>query len=196
MKRTAGTWVFIAVMTFSLLLPAVAAPADQATTRGRSRANRTPPTPPPLPPPSFPMEEAPEGYTLRQLEFFESYCFNEVNRQRTEQQLPPLIFLDVIHPAARNYSRQLAEENFFSHVDPAGRMIGDRLRRTGVSWLAMGENLSHATGFIDPVPEVVASWMRNPPHRGNILNPEFKYAAIGVWVKNQDFFFTQVFVNK
>lgn len=191
MKRAPVILVIIAAATLCLALPAALAQSDKPKNGKASSA------PPPLPPaPLYDMSEAPEGYTLKQLEFFEVYCFNEVNKHREANQLAPLVFLDALLPAARSYSRQLAEEKFFSHTDPLGRSVEDRVRPTGIRWLALGENLSHATGFIDPVEHVVASWMRNPQHRANILDPQFKYAAMGLWIKDNAFFFTEVFLSK
>src|SRR5690348_7225850 len=68
--------------------------------------------------PAISKEDAPEGYTLQQLEFFEKYCFTEVNHYREGQHLAPLILLSEALPIARHYSRRMAEEGFFSHTDP------------------------------------------------------------------------------
>lgn len=57
--------------------------------------------------------DAPEGYTLQQLEFFEKYCFTEVNHYRETQKLAPLLYLSEALPIARQYSRRMSEEGFF-----------------------------------------------------------------------------------
>ena len=191
MKGTSRHPVFIAAVTISLLLPVALA---QSNTSKKSNVSAA--APPLPPPPLYSLTEAPADYTLKQLEFFELYCFTEVNKQRVAQHLEPLIFLAALLPIARSFSRQQAEENFFSHHDPLGRTLTDRLRQRGVKGVTMGENLSQASGLLDPVPDVVANWMRNPGHRTNILDPRFKYAAIGVWIKDRTFFFTEIFVDK
>jgi uncharacterized protein YkwD len=140
--------------------------------------------------------EAPVGYALNELEFVERYCFDEVNRQRKAQNLVPLIFSPELLPLARRYSRRLAEEKFFSHTDPEGNTTENRIRDAGIKFFVIGENLSKAKGYLDPVPDVVEQWMTNPAHRANILNIEYQYAAVGVWVKDKTFFFTQIFLTK
>jgi uncharacterized protein YkwD len=155
---------------------------------------------PALPPKGFyaayDLTEAPAGHALSELEFVERYCFDEVNRQRQAQNLAPLVFSQEILPVARQYSRRLAEENYFSHTDPEGRTTEKRAREAGVKFLLIGENLSQAKGYLDPVPDVVQHWMSSSGHRGNILNIEYQYAAVGVWIKDKTFFFTQIFLTR
>src|SRR5262249_46430429 len=74
----------------------------------------------------------PEGYTIQQLEFFEKYCFTEVNRYRETQNLAPLLYLPEALPVARHYSRRMAEEGFFSHTDPKGATARERLLQAGI----------------------------------------------------------------
>jgi uncharacterized protein YkwD len=145
---------------------------------------------------TYDLTQAPAGYALSELEFVERYCFDEVNRHRQAQGFAPLIFSQEILPVARQYSRRLAEENFFSHTDPEGRTTEKRAREAGVKFFMIGENLSQAKGYLDPVPDVVQHWMNSPGHRGNILNAEYQYAAVGVWVKDKTFFFTEIFLTK
>jgi uncharacterized protein YkwD len=145
---------------------------------------------------TYDLTQTPAGHALSELEFVERYCFDEVNRQRQAQNLAPLVFAPEILPVARHYSRRLAEENFFSHTDPEGRTTEKRAREAGVKFLLIGENLSQAKGYLDPVPDVVQSWLSSPGHRGNILNLEYQYTAVGVWIKDKTFFFTQIFLRK
>ena len=99
--------------------------------------------------PKLDLTEAPDGYTLSQLEFFETYCFTEVNRYRESQNFSPLIYLPEALPVARGYSRRMAEEGFFSHTDPQGATAKERLLGAGIKYLALGENLSRASGYLD-----------------------------------------------
>lgn len=140
--------------------------------------------------------EAPEGYTLQQLEFFEKYCFTEVNHFRETQKLAPLLYLPEALPVARHYSRRMAEEGFFSHTDPQGATARERLLQAGIKYVTLGENLSRATGYLDPVPDVVKNWTESSYHRANILNLEYKCAAVGVWIKDNTFYFTEIFLSR
>jgi uncharacterized protein YkwD len=132
-----------------------------------------------------------------EIEFLEWYCFEEVNRRRKQQLLPPLELSQELIAVARAYSRRMAEEDFFSHTDPEGHTVNNRARDAGIKkWQIIGENLMKITGFISPVPPAVDSWMESEVHRQNILNPEFKYAAVGAWVgRSGTVYFTEVFIN-
>jgi uncharacterized protein YkwD len=204
-KRIATLWsVFLLMLLCGLPAASSAEQAEKANgkphqtppTRDTTQADRNQSQRATPPPPPYDLTEAPANYRLRELEFFERYCFDEVNRQREAQNLARLIFSEELLPVARQYSRRLAEEKFFSHTDPEGRTTRDRLRDAGVKFFAAGENLSQASGYLDPVPDVVQSWMRNPAHRSNILTAEFKYAVVGVWIKDKTFFFTEIFLAK
>lgn len=146
--------------------------------------------------PAINKDNAPEGYTLQQLEFFEKYCFTEVNHYREGQHLAPLLLLPEALTVARHYSRRMAEEGFFSHTDPQGATARERLLQAGIKYVTLGENLSRATGYLDPVPDVVKNWTESSYHRANIMNSEYKYAAVGTWIKDNTFYFTEIFLSR
>jgi uncharacterized protein YkwD len=173
-------------------IPQQKTPSQNNKRQSKNQAPRQPQ----LIPVQYDLTQAPAEYALSELEFVEGYCFKEVNRQREAQNLAPLIFAPELLPLARGYSRRQAEEEFFSHIDPQGRTTENRIREAGIKFLVIGENLSQAKGYLDPVPDVVQQWMSSPPHRINILNIEYQYAAVGVWVKDKTFFFTEIFLTK
>src|SRR5687767_14554438 len=61
-------------------------PSPQSARQNQSIAN------PQALQPRYDLTQAPANYALPDLEFFERYCFDEVNRQRQTQNLAPLIF--------------------------------------------------------------------------------------------------------
>jgi uncharacterized protein YkwD len=205
-KRLATLLPVFTLLLLACVLPAAssarqsekakAKPQQKPLTRNDRQPGRIQSQSAPPQQPLYDLTEAPTNYPLRELEFFERHCFDEVNRQREAQNLAPLISSEELLPLARHYSRRLAEEKFFSHTDPQGRTTRDRLRDAGIKFLLLGENLSQASGYLDPVPDVVQNWMRNPAHRANILTAEFKYAVVGVWIKDKTFFFTEIFLSK
>lgn len=130
------------------------------------------------------------------IEFLEIYCFDEVNRRRKEHGLELLEFSSRLLDVARNYSRRMAEEEFFSHTDPQGKALGDRLREAEFGWRAVGENLLNIKGYIDPVPPAVNQWMKSEAHSRNILDPAYQYSAVGVWTDSDGMvYFTQIFLG-
>lgn len=139
--------------------------------------------------------EEPESFE-KKIEFLEVYCFDEVNRQRKERGLEPLLFSERLLDVARNYSRRMAEEGFFSHTDPQGKTASDRVHEAKLTWKAMGENLLNIKGFINPVPPAVEQWMKSEAHSRNILDPDYQYSAVGVWTAPDGMvYFTQLFLG-
>ena len=133
---------------------------------------------------------------MKEIEFLERYCFEEVNKQREGHGLPGLKFWDALLPVARNYSKRMAEEGFFSHTDPQGKSVADRVRAAGLQWYALDENLLNIKGYINPVPPTVERWMASVNHRANLLDAEVEYSAVGVWIRQDGtVFFTQVFLG-
>ncbi len=183
-------------VTMLLAIIALLLPGGVAALQDERQQSRPQPSVTAMLPTLFDLSEAPAGYTLEQLEFFEKYCFTEVNRYREAQNLAPLVYLPEVLPIARCYSRRMAEEGFFSHTDPQGATAKERLLQIGIKYAILGENLSRASGYLDPVPDVVKGWAESPQHRVNIVNPQYKYAAAGAWIKDQTFFFTEIFLNR
>ena len=133
---------------------------------------------------------------FKKIEFFERYCFDLVNRERKTNGLTELQFLDDLVPVARRYSRRMAEEGFFSHTDPSGLTLRYRLTQARIESIGRAENLSRVSGYLNPVPEVVQSWMKSPGHRTNILDGEYTHSAVGVWITPDDqTYFTQIFIQ-
>ena len=137
------------------------------------------------------------GRTMREIESLESQCFEEVNRQREGYGLAPLELSEDLLEVARYYSRRMAEENFFSHVDPEGNTVRQRVTGAGIRWRVLGENLAFTNGYINPVAVSVKGWMESPGHRKNILDNSYRHAAIGAWIsKDGTVYFTEIFMRR
>jgi uncharacterized protein YkwD len=93
----------------------------------------------------------------------------------------PLSWDDSVATVAREYSADMAQRNFFGHVNPEGEDHARRLQRRGISTTASAENVSK--GF-PTVEATMAAFMNEPRyqqnHRGNILNPLFTHVGIGI----------------
>jgi uncharacterized protein YkwD len=134
---------------------------------------------------------------IKEVVDLEHTCFDEVNRQRKAKGLPALEESNDLLPVAREYSRRMAEEGFFSHVDPEGRSVRERVRDAGLRWHVLGENLAFSKGYVNPVAATLVGWMQSPSHRQNILEPSFTEGAVGAWINsNGTVYFTQIFIKK
>jgi uncharacterized protein YkwD len=72
--------------------------------------------------------------------------------------------------AAFGHSRDMADQNYFSHTSLDGRSMTDRINATGYSWSTIGENI--AAGYYS-MQSVVDGWMASEGHCANLMNPRF-----------------------
>jgi uncharacterized protein YkwD len=137
------------------------------------------------------------GHELREIALLEEQCLGEVNRLRRAHGLESLDFDEELLEVARAYSRRMAEEKFFSHADPEGRSVRERVNEAGISWQMVGENLAYSNGYINPVAASLRGWMESAPHKRNLLEAGFQQTAIGVWISsNGTVYFTEIFMKK
>lgn len=106
-----------------------------------------------------------------------------VNRFRARNGLRPLALDPVLNRAAQAHSEDMADRDFFDHVTPNGSTVGDRAKRAGYEWRTILENL--AAGQDNPR-EVVEGWIKSPPHRRAMLEPDIDDAGVGYTFLSQD----------
>ncbi|WLH87400.1 CAP domain-containing protein [Pseudomonas sp. FP2338] len=83
----------------------------------------------------------------------------------------PLSWNDDLANAANGHSRNMANGNFFDHLDHDGRTPGDRAELAGYIAKNIGENI--AAG-LDTPRKVVDGWLASPGHCANLMNPQFR----------------------
>ena len=74
-----------------------------------------------------------------------------IDEIRTSNGLKPLQNNERLAQVARDYSRRMAQENFFSHTSPDGDTPAQRVRAAGITYLIVGENLFRSTNAPNPV---------------------------------------------
>ena len=128
----------------------------------------------------------------------ERAAFNVLNQKRAESGLSPLAWNEQLAGVARLHSQNMAEFSFFSHKGLDGKMAAERAAQMGVSqWRSIGENIAYSRGFQDPVAHAVRLWLDSPAHRQNLLDGNWKEAAVGIAVaEDGSYYFTQVFLRK
>jgi len=86
--------------------------------------------------------------------------------------------------AAEGHSHSMVERGYFSHVEPGGVGLVDRVLRTGylarVTDWSVGENLGYGTGPASSPKSIVRAWMASTGHRANILNGRYNEIGLGV----------------
>ena len=82
-----------------------------------------------------------------------------------------LTWNDNLAGAANSHTRNMANGNFFDHLDHDGRTPGDRAELAGYTAKTVGENI--AAG-LDTPRKVVDGWLASPGHCANLMNPQFR----------------------
>jgi uncharacterized protein YkwD len=205
MRRTLNSILVLAAAVV-LLAPLTAEPAfsrqkgaaaasdgrvSPNSTRSSGRKSRTSPASNDESTPSTP------DRLIREIESLEQQCLDEVNRVRRAQRLARLDFYADLLPVARAYSRRMAEEHFFSHDDPEGRTVRERVSDADIRWRIVGENLSYSNGYLNPVAASIHGWMESPGHRRNLLDSDYNLTAIGAWIASDGtVYFTEIFLKQ
>ncbi|MFO2464409.1 CAP domain-containing protein [Pseudomonas sp. 15FMM2] len=83
----------------------------------------------------------------------------------------PLTWNAQLTSAAEGHSRNMANKNYFDHLDRDGRTPGDRAELAGYIARNSGENI--AAG-LDTPRKVVDGWLASPGHCANLMNPQFQ----------------------
>jgi uncharacterized protein YkwD len=97
--------------------------------------------------------------------------------------------------AARAHSNDMIRRGYFDHVAPDGITAQDRVRRIGLEFSRVGENLHRNAGFDNAVATAVRSWIESDEHRKLLLLPDFRETGVGVAVDDDGtVYFTQLFL--
>jgi uncharacterized protein YkwD len=128
----------------------------------------------------------------------ERAAFELINKKRVECGLKPLAWSDEVAAIARLHSRNMASLNFFAHRGLDNKTVSDRADDAGIKkWRAIGENIAFERGYKDPVEKAVELWLDSPSHRQNLMNGDWREAAVGVAVAGDgSYYFTQVFLKR
>lgn len=84
---------------------------------------------------------------------------------------PPLTFSSTLAGVAFGHAADMAEHDYFEHVDPSGQSPADRVRAVGYREKLVGENIAYGPQSVD---EVVKGWLGSPGHCANIMDPRFE----------------------
>ncbi|MDF4730304.1 CAP domain-containing protein, partial [Vibrio parahaemolyticus] len=103
--------------------------------------------------------------------------------------LPLLAWDQQTADVAIGHSKDMKDNNYFSHDSPTLGTLGDRLQRGKVGFQLAGENIAaqHSDGVA-----ALQGWLNSEGHRKNLLNEQFTGLGVGVYDK----FYTQNFIRK
>ncbi|WP_431308970.1 CAP domain-containing protein [Halalkalibacter lacteus] len=170
-------------------------PKQQPGQPGQEQPNAAPEQPEAPAPEPEQQEEAqqsePETEQTEGISEVESKVIELTNQERRNNGLPDLQADAALSNVAREKSKDMQENNYFSHTSPTYGSPFDMMRDFDISYNSAGENI--AQGQRSPE-EVVQAWMNSEGHRANIMNGE--YTHIGVGYNQNGNYWTQMFISK
>lgn len=122
-------------------------------------------------------------------EGIEREIFDITNVLRIRYDVSPLQWDDLTAEVAYGHSKDMAENNDFSHTSKKNGSLSDRLDKAKVEYLTAAENI--AAKYTDG-PAVVEGWLNSKGHREALLSKEFTHLGVGVYQK----YYTQNFIKK
>ncbi|MFP7298769.1 CAP domain-containing protein [Neobacillus niacini] len=129
--------------------------------------------------------------TTSALSAYEQKVVDLTNQERAKNGLPALKVDLTLSKMAREKSRDMSANGYFSHTSPTYGSPFDMMKKYGITYRYAGENI--AMGQRTPE-EVVKAWMNSEGHKKNILSPNFTH--IGVGYVSQGNYWTQEFIGK
>ncbi len=99
-----------------------------------------------------------------------------INEIREENGSPPLVLNSKLTQAAELHAAFMLQHNILSHSGREDSTFDERIRAEGYSYRTAAENIAEGASTAK---QVLKLWMESPPHRANLLNPDFAEAGIG-----------------
>lgn len=122
----------------------------------------------------------------------EQEIFERVNADRAQAGLAPLELDDRLTEIARQHTEKMVEQKALSHQFPEEPDVRHRVVSSGVRFDISGENVAYDRD----ADSAERSLMHSPPHRANILRPEFTVIGVGVIRVGDSIYVTQDFANR
>lgn len=122
----------------------------------------------------------------------EQAMVNMVNQERAKAGLAPLAIDMSLTNVAREKSRDMIRNNYFSHTSPTYGSPFDMMKQFGISYTAAAENIAK----YNSVEGAHVGLMNSSGHRANILNGTYTHIGIGIIYSNGYYTITQMFIRK
>jgi uncharacterized protein YkwD len=119
----------------------------------------------------------------------ERILFDAANRDRSAQGLPPLKWDAALALAAQRHAQRMAQQGAISHQFAGEPDLPARATQAGSRFSTIAENVAEAPTALT----IHTLWMKSPPHRENLLDPDLDSVGIAVVERNGQFFAAEDF---
>lgn len=101
----------------------------------------------------------------------------QTNNQRERHKKSALRINFRLAKAAQDKADDMAKRDYWAHITPDGKTPWIFIDASGYEYKKAGENLAY--GFSSSS-DMVYGWMNSPPHRENILDPDYSDIGFGI----------------
>jgi uncharacterized protein YkwD len=122
----------------------------------------------------------------------ERAVFHLLNDDRQAAGVAAVEWDDQLAQAARRHAFELAKHHALSHQFPGEPDLKQRIIATGLRFDKLAENVA----FADTPDEINQSFLNSPPHRLNMLNPDYNAVGIGAVRMGQELYVVQDFAHR
>ncbi len=132
--------------------------------------------------------------TINTVKSVEAQVIDLVNQERAKHGLHPLKANWELARVARYKSKDMLQNNYFSHTSPTYGSPFTMMRNFGISYRTAGENIAAGQTTAQAV---MKAWMNSDGHRKNILSRNFKEIGVG-YAKGGSYghYWTQMFITR
>lgn len=111
-----------------------------------------------------------------------------INQAREQSGLQPLAIDIDLSYVAKIKSKDMKDNNYFSHTSPTYGSPFDMMDKFGIGYKSAAENIAINSSVIN----AHNAFMNSEGHRNNILNPKMTHVGIGIF----EGYYTQMFILK
>lgn len=150
------------------------------------------PAPAPQPAPETPAPvPAPEPMPSDNFSAMQAEMLGYINAARVQYNLAPLTLDSALCNRAYLKSKDMAENNYFSHTSPTYGSPFAMMKSLGISYRTAGENIAKNTS----VKGAHDAFMNSAGHRQNILGSSYSKVGLGFYQEGHYLYVTQWFTN-
>jgi len=172
--------------------PDVPTPAPSPAPAPNLEPQTPAPAPAPQPAPETPAPvPAPEPMPSDNFSAMQAEMLGYINAARVQYNLAPLTLDSALCNGAYLKSKDMAENNYFSHTSPTYGSPFAMMKSLGISYRTAGENIAKNTS----VKGAHDAFMNSAGHRQNILGSSYSKVGLGFYQEGHYLYVTQWFTN-
>jgi len=126
---------------------------------------------------------------LKVEEGMEQQIFDLTNIFRIFHDKETLGWEEAASEVAFMHSKDMEENNYFSHYNPDGDGLKERLAQLDIAYFSAGENIA---AMYPDAPAAMEGWLNSEGHREALLNDNYTHLGVGVY----RLYYTQNFLEK